>query len=101
MTDTFYTNEEVLNAALEYFDGDQLAANTWIKKYAKRDVEGNIVELTPDDMHKRLAKAFSHIEDKYRYKVKDKDNLKLSEYGYKRKELTYDDIYDLFKNSNM
>ena len=92
-----YTYDEVLQAALQYFKGDNLAAQTWINKYAMRDKEGNLVEQTPDDMHKRLAKAFAEKEEHYRYKVQEKDNLKLSEYGYKRHELTEDDIYNLFK----
>ncbi len=44
---------------LEYFKGDELAASTWLNKYA---AEG---ELTPDDMHKRMAKEFARIEQKY------------------------------------
>ena len=43
--------EELLN----YFNGDELAASTWLNKYAKRDKHGNIVEQTPADMHKRMA----------------------------------------------
>ena len=44
---------------LNYFNGDELAANVWQGKYAQ---EG---EETPDDMHKRLAKEFARIEDNY------------------------------------
>ena len=93
-----YTYDEVLQAALQYFNGDNLAAQTWINKYAMRDKEGNLVEKTPEDMHRRMAKAFALKEEHYRYNVKESDQLKLSEYGYKREELTYDKIFNLFKN---
>ena len=36
-----YTKEEVHNATLEYFDGDELATNVWTSKYALRDLEDN------------------------------------------------------------
>ena len=93
-----YTYDEVLQAALQYFNGDNLAATTWINKYAMRDKEGNLVEKTPEDMHRRMAKAFALKEEHYRYNVKESDQLKLSEYGYKREELTYDKIFNLFKD---
>jgi len=60
-----YTRDEVFNATLKYFNGDSLAANVWIDKYALKDSEGNIYEKTPDDMHKRLAKEFARIEKRY------------------------------------
>ena len=93
-----YTYDEVLQASLEYFNNDQLAATTWINKYAKRDKDNNLVELTPDDMHKRLAKAFFDIEQKYIYNTNTLNNLKLSEYGYNRTQLTEEQIYNYFKN---
>lgn len=60
-----YTFEEVLAASLEYFDGDELAANTWATKYALRDNNGQYCEATPKDMHWRLAREFARIEAKY------------------------------------
>lgn len=60
-----YSREEVLKETLVYFQGDSLAANVWIDKYALKDAEGNIYEKTPDDMHRRLAKEFARIELKY------------------------------------
>jgi len=50
-----YTHEEVLKASTEYFNGDALAANVWMNKYALKDSAGNIYELTPEEMHRRLA----------------------------------------------
>ncbi len=60
-----YSQEEAINASLEYFKGDDLAARVWVNKYALKDSFGNIFELTPDDMHKRLAKEIARIEKKY------------------------------------
>jgi ribonucleotide reductase alpha subunit len=57
-----YTKDEVEKATLEYFNGDELATNVWISKYALRDNENNLLEKTPDDMHRRLAKEFARIE---------------------------------------
>ncbi len=51
-----YSHEEVYEAALRYFDGDELAARVWSSKYALKDSAGNIYELTPDDMHRRIAR---------------------------------------------
>ncbi len=60
-----YTHEEVLEAATVYFQGDKLAASVWMNKYALKDSDGNIYELTPDDMHHRLASEVARIESKY------------------------------------
>jgi len=60
-----YSHEEVLVKATEYFNGDTLAANVWMNKYALKDSDGNIYELTPDDMHWRIAKEIARIEQKY------------------------------------
>lgn len=81
---------------VEYFNGDELAASVWRGKYA---MEG---EVNPDDMHRRLAKEFSRIEEDYQnldnahaYVTK---KLNLSDYGKTRKDLNEDSIYDLFKD---
>ena len=60
-----YTQSEAIQASLEYFKGDDLAARVWVNKYALKDSFGNIFELTPDDMHHRLAKEVARIESKY------------------------------------
>ncbi|KAF0131168.1 MAG: ribonucleoside-diphosphate reductase alpha chain [Bacteroidetes bacterium] len=60
-----YSHEEVLAAAAVYFKGDTLAANVWMNKYALKDSDGNLYELTPDDMHRRLASEIARIEKKY------------------------------------
>lgn len=61
-----YNIEEVKSNTLKYFNGDEMATDVWINKYALRDSEGNYLELTPDDMHKRMAKEFAKIEQKYK-----------------------------------
>ena len=93
-----YTFEEVHKAALDYFKQDEMAAMAWIKKYCLKNDDDTYAELTPDDMHKRLAKKFSEVEEKYEYTTNDKLKLKLSEYGYNRKKLEEDDIYQLLKD---
>ncbi|TDO03938.1 adenosylcobalamin-dependent ribonucleoside-diphosphate reductase [Sunxiuqinia elliptica] len=60
-----FSQEEVYQATLDYFKGDDLAARVWINKYALKDSFGNIYEKSPDDMHKRLAKEIARIEKKY------------------------------------
>ena len=59
-----YTPEEIMKSSIEYFHGDELAANVWMNKYALRDGD-KIYELNPDMMHHRLAKEFARIESKY------------------------------------
>ncbi|MXN92073.1 adenosylcobalamin-dependent ribonucleoside-diphosphate reductase [Flavobacterium sp. Sd200] len=60
-----YTQEEAVNASLQYFKGDSLAATVWVNKYALKDSEGNIYESTPNDMHHRIAAEIARIEAKY------------------------------------
>jgi ribonucleoside-diphosphate reductase alpha chain len=60
-----YTSEEALAKTIDYFNGDELAAKVWVNKYALRDKESNLLELTPDDMHRRIAQEFARIEQKY------------------------------------
>lgn len=62
---TKYTFEQALEASLRYFQGDNLAAEVWVNKYALKDSDGNIYELSPEDMHRRLAREFARIEQNY------------------------------------
>lgn len=59
-----YDSDDVFQASLKYFNGDELAANVWMSKYALKDGD-NFLEQTPDDMHHRLAKEFARIEKKF------------------------------------
>lgn len=72
-----YSHEEVLVKATEYFKGDTLAANVWMNKYALKDSDGNIYELTPDDMHWRIAREISRIEQKYPNPMSDDEVFEL------------------------
>lgn len=60
-----YDDEDVLNESIEYFKGDKLAAEIWIKKYALKDSSGNIYERTPEDMHKRIASELARVEKNF------------------------------------
>ncbi len=60
-----YTFEAAMEASTAYFGGDTLAANVWVSKYALKNSDGDLFELTPDDMHRRLAKELARIERKY------------------------------------
>ena len=60
-----YTQKEAEQASVSYFGGDELAARVWSTKYALKDSYGNLYELTPDDMHHRLASEIARIENKY------------------------------------
>ena len=93
-----YTYEQVLEASIKYFNGDHLAATTWMNKYAIKDDDGNFVEQSPDDMHNRMAKEFARIEADYKLKYNLNGSTKfLSEYGQARGDLTKEKIYNLFK----
>jgi len=54
-----------MDKVVEYFNGDELAANVFLTKYAMRDKVGNLLETTPDDMHDRLASEFARMENKF------------------------------------
>ncbi len=77
-----YTFEEAYNAALNYFNGDELAAKVWVNKYALKDASGKIYERSPEDMHWRLANEIGRVEEKYKN-------------GLTKKELF--DLFDNFK----
>lgn len=75
-----YSRDEAISESLKYFNGDQLAAEVWVNKYALKDSAGNIYEKTPDDMHRRIAKELARVESKY------------------ENALDEDTIFDLIKN---
>ncbi len=57
--------DDAFRASRTYFGGDELAARVWVSKYALKDSFGNIYELTPADMHRRIASEIVRIEQKY------------------------------------
>ncbi|HHZ96662.1 MAG TPA: ribonucleoside-diphosphate reductase, adenosylcobalamin-dependent, partial [Flavobacteriales bacterium] len=60
-----HEEETVKEATLDYFGGDELATNVFMTKYCLRDNKGNFMEKTPDDMHRRIAKEFARVENKF------------------------------------
>jgi ribonucleoside-diphosphate reductase alpha chain len=80
LKEKIYSYEEALQSSAEYFNGDELAAKVFVDKYALRNEKQQMVEKSPDQMHRRIAKEFARIEKK-------KFNNPLTE----------DQIYDLMK----
>ncbi|GHU86858.1 ribonucleoside-diphosphate reductase, adenosylcobalamin-dependent [Bacteroidia bacterium] len=72
-----YDPKDVLAKSIEYFGGDSMAANVWMNKYALKDSAGNVYELTPDDMHRRLAKEFARIEQKFANPISEDEIFEL------------------------
>jgi ribonucleoside-diphosphate reductase alpha chain len=60
-----YSYDEILKASIQYFNGDALAANVWINKYALKDGAGKVYERTPNDMHHRIVNEIIRIEKQY------------------------------------
>jgi ribonucleoside-diphosphate reductase alpha chain len=61
-----YTIDEAKIACLEYFNGDNLAADAAVEKYLMRNKDGQLVELTPNDyLCYRIPGEFHRIEQKY------------------------------------
>jgi ribonucleoside-diphosphate reductase alpha chain len=90
-----YTREEVYDESIKYFNGDELATEVWINKYCVKDKEGNYCELSPTDMHHRMAEEFSRVEKKYDIDLNGKKST-LSDYGQKREKLTTEKIFNYF-----
>lgn len=55
----------------KYFDGDELAASTWLNKYAYKE------EKTPTEMHRRMAKEFARIEQEYNNPMTEEEIFEL------------------------
>ncbi|MGB5989674.1 MAG: adenosylcobalamin-dependent ribonucleoside-diphosphate reductase [Marinifilaceae bacterium] len=68
-----YSIDDAFKASTDYFKGDELAARVWVNKYALKDSFGNIYELTPNDMHNRLAKEIARIENNYNNPMSEED----------------------------
>ena len=62
---TGYSYAQVFEASVKYFEGDEFAAKVFVDKYALQNLKNEYLELTPTDMHHRLAKEFARIEAKY------------------------------------
>ncbi|UTN03367.1 adenosylcobalamin-dependent ribonucleoside-diphosphate reductase [Flavobacterium bizetiae] len=70
---TIYSQDEAIQASLEYFKGDSLAATVWVSKYALKDSQGNIFEKSPNDMHHRIASEIARIESRYANPMSEKE----------------------------
>lgn len=91
------TYEEVYEAAMRYFNDDELAATTWMNKYAIKNREGAFMESSPVDMHRRMAQAFERIESKYEHLLHLNGNAgKRSTYGQTREILNEEKIFGYF-----
>ncbi len=94
-----YSYNEVFEKCLHYFHGDELAASTWMNKYAMKDNNKNFLELTPEDMHWRMAKQFARKEKEYAAKTYLNGSFKyLSKYGQERGLLDEQKIFSYFKD---
>jgi ribonucleoside-diphosphate reductase alpha chain len=94
-----YSYAEVLKKCLEYFHGDDLAASSWINKYAMKNKEGQLLESSPDDMHMRMAQQFGRKEKEYKAQANLNGSFKfLSKYGQSRELLDEKKIYNYFKD---
>lgn len=49
---------------IAYFCGDELPASVFTDKYALRDRDENLLETSPDQMHRRIAKELARVEAK-------------------------------------
>lgn len=90
---SFYSFQEVSAYCIRYFQGDHLAVDAWMEKYALRDEQGNFLELTPDDMHRRLAVELFKAEQIFT----DEKPEHLSDYGKSRQALSADKIFTLLQ----
>ena len=97
LTYTPVSKKDALDRTLKYFGGDELAATTWLNKYAMRNEAGEIVEATPEAMHRRMAEAFARMEEKFRVSHPVNGSaVRLSPYGQSRKALNETAIFELF-----
>ena len=82
-----YSYDEVYKSTLEYFNGDDLATQVWISKYAKSELHDNgttiYFEKTPDDMFHRIASEISRAGMKYNNPLSENDVYELiKDYKY-------------------
>ncbi len=86
---------EALALTMAYFQGDELAATTWLNKYALRDRDGRLLESGPAEMHHRMAREFARIEARYP-PVQGTLREALSAHGQVRRPLDEQRIFHLF-----
>ena len=69
--------DDAKRKTLQYFKGDELATNVFLTKYALHDLDGNILESSPEEMHARLAGEFARIEKKYKNPMSEEEIYEL------------------------
>lgn len=57
-----YSKNDALKDSLNYFKGNKIAAEQFLRKYALKDLKGNLYESNPDQMHRRMAREIARIE---------------------------------------
>jgi ribonucleotide reductase alpha subunit len=77
------TFAEAFPKAVDYFKGDELAANVFLTKYALTDTKGDIVEETPRASHRRMAKEFARMDAKFKNPMSEEEIFGyMDEYKY-------------------
>jgi hypothetical protein len=66
---------DIPEKTLKAFGGDDLRARVFYEKYALRDKTGRIVELTPEDMWRRVAREIASPEKSKEMKKEWEDNF--------------------------
>lgn len=77
-----YTKEEAMQASKDYFGGDELASEVFVNKYAMKNKELAVLEKTPKQTHKRLAKEFARIESQFKNPMTEQEIFELFD-GFK------------------
>lgn len=72
-----------MEACLDYFGGEEIAARVWLEKYALRDGEGRLLEGSPEAMHMRIARELARIERGYGGGVGEEDWMEVLR-GFRR-----------------
>ena len=62
MSEVKFSYEDAFSRSLEYFGGDELAANVAVTKYLLADGDGEYFEPTPAEMHERIADELYRIQ---------------------------------------
>lgn len=76
MSSKIYSYEEAFQNSLKYFNGDDLAASAFLSKYALRNNKDELLEDTPEKMHRRLAKEFARVQkSKYKNNALTEDQI--------------------------
>jgi len=60
-----YTEKQVMEAGLTYFEGDSLASDVWVKKYALKSNKDKWVEGHPSETIQRIINEFVRMENNY------------------------------------